>query len=118
MILLVLLTALYVASPANLAVYLNVPFLVSLIFTVATPLALVFAEYVLPLTLKVIFLFLMALPEDFSVAVSFLVAFFLKVFLIILNVVAFLVTVTVGVDAGAVVVCFDVSAVMLKVLWA
>ena len=37
-------------------------------------------------------------------AVTFLVAFFLKVFLAILNVVAFLVTV--GVAAGAVVVCF------------
>ena len=58
----------------------------------------------------------MALPLDFSVAASFLVAFFLKVFLAILNRVAFLVTLAVGVAAGAVDafwVTYNVASILL-----
>ena len=87
-------------SPANLAVKVYFPFLVSFTFTVATPLALVFAVYVFRLTLKVIFLFLIALPlADLNVAVSFLVlAFALYVFLAVVSLAVCLITVTLAVS--------------------
>ena len=51
-----LLADLYVLSPANLILAVYLPFLVKFMVNLATPFALAFAVYFLPLTFKVTFL--------------------------------------------------------------
>ena len=71
-------------SPANLTVYLKVPFFFKfLILKVALPFELVFTVYFFLLTVKVIFFLARALPLEFLRVITTFLTFldFLKVFL-------------------------------------
>ena len=86
---------LYTLSPANLAVAVNLPFLATFTFIVATPLELVLALKVLPFTLTVIFLPLIALPfESLRVNLTFLATLTFKAALAKLAFTACFLTVT------------------------
>ena len=74
-----MLALLYTLSPANLTVYLKVPFLVTLTFMEATPFEFVLAENVLPLTLRETFLPEITLFPDFNVILTVFAFFTFKV---------------------------------------